>query len=361
MTTEPMFTSSEQNHLEAISPGNSGSPEEQFMQEAIEFYRHWQSMRSSSDYGDVERAFLMIFAEAPDVDWGFDGYEPAKVSKVRRRSGTASEGIVVCNQNFRVMLKLADSLTVDGAYEFIENHLDDAHTFVVGKFGQQALQFHRSGQVLDEWIYAPEERIIKVTDQQITPDVLAEDLKNFHHEYLSTSNAIGARNMWELNQAKTQYDLRHWPERHVQSFLLTYLKSCYRKSGVFVDEEIGNQGGRTDIYVQRETSPGSNVQVNTVIELKVLSPKKSFEANLDWAKEGVVQAKGYANSNTDVSFACVYDARRNKLEMPDLPRFAQTNDVRLEQYEMAVPLVSAKAAKKSRKSKDPAKKSTTAS
>ena len=98
-----------------------------------------------------------------------------------------------------------------------------------------------------------------------------------------------------------------------------------------------------------------------LIELKVLSPKKSFEANLDWAKEGVVQAKGYANSNTDVSFACVYDARRNKLEMPDLPRFAETNDVRLEQYEMAVPLVSAKAAKKSRKSKDPAKKSTTAS
>ncbi len=339
MSTEPTFTSSEQGHLETLRPGNSGSPEDQFIQEAIDFYRYWQSKRSLGDYGDAQQALLMIFSEAPDVDWGFDDYVPATTSVIRRRSGTVSQGIAVCNQNFRLMVKLHDALTVDEAYDFVERHLADKHTFVIAKFGQQTMQVHRADQPLDDWIYKPDEIVIKNTDENITPDSLAEDLRIFHHEWLSSPLAIGARNMWELNKAKTQYDLRNWPERNVQSYLLTYLRASYRRSGVFVNEEINNQGGRTDLYVQRETSPGSNKQVNTVIELKVLSPKNSFERNLQWAKDGVTQAKGYANANTDAAFACLYDARRNKLAMPELPAFALANTVRLEHYEMAAPEV----------------------
>lgn len=342
MTTEPMFTATEQGHLETLRPGNSGSPEDQFIQEVIDFYRYWQSKRLPGDYGDTQQALLMIFSETPDVDWGFDGYVPTTTSVIRRRSGTVSQGIAVCNQNFRLMVKLCDVLTVDEAYDFVERHLEDTHTFVIGKFGQQTMQVHRAGQRLSDWIYKPDELVIKNTDENITPDSLAEDLRIFHHEWLSTPLAIGARTMWELNATKTQYDLRQGPERSVQSYLLTYLRASYRKSGVFVNEEIGNQGGRTDLYVQRETSPGSNKQVNTVIELKVLSPKKSFERNLQWAKDGVIQAKGYANANTDVAFACIYDARRTKLAMPDLPSFALANTVRIEQYEMTVPLAPAK-------------------
>lgn len=342
MTIEPTFTSSEQGHLERLRPGNSGSPEDQFIQEVIDFYRYWQSKRSLGDYGDTQQALLMIFSETPDVDWGLNDYVPTKTSVLRRRSGTVSQGIAVCNQNFRLMVKLHDALTVDEAYDFVERHLADQHTFVIAKFGQQTMQVHRAGQPLDDWIHTPDEIVIKNTDEQITPDSLADDLRLFHHEWLSTPLAIGARNMWELNATKTQYELRSWPERNVQSYLLTYLRASYRKSGVFINEEISNQGGRTDLYVQRETSPGSNKQVNTVIELKVLSPKKSFESNLQWAKDGVTQAKGYANANTDAAFACLYDARRNKLAMPDLPDFAQASSVRLEHYEMAVPLAPAK-------------------
>ncbi|KTB89603.1 hypothetical protein AO072_03300 [Pseudomonas syringae ICMP 13102] len=353
MTNESMFTSSEKSHLEVLSPGNSGSAEDQFIQEAIEFYRYWQSVRSPGDYGCADRALLIIFAETPDIYWGFEGYISGGVTKARRRSGTVGEGILICNQNFRTMLRLSETLTVDEAYDFVEAYLSDAHTFVVGKFGQQAMQFHRAGQPLSEWIHEPEERLIKTTDHAVTPNGLAKDLHDFHHEYLSTSTAIAARTMWELNTAKTQYDLRTSPERQIQSFLLTYLRSFYRRSGVFVNEEISNQGGRTDIYIQRETSPGSNVQVNTVIELKVLSPKRSFDSNLKWAKEGITQAKGYANANTDVSFTCLYDARRVKDAMTDLPPFATLNSVRLEQYDMAVPTVKAKRITKALKPKKP--------
>lgn len=337
MSVEPTFTSAEQGHIETLRPGNSGSSQDQFIQEVIDFYRYWQSKRSPGDYGDTQHALLMIFSEAPDVDLGFDKYVPAATSIMRRRSGTVSQGIAVCNQNFRLMIRLQDALTVDEAYDFVESHLAEKHTFVICKFGQQTIQVHRAGQPLDDWIYKPDELVIKDTDEDLTPDSLAEDLRLFHHEWLSTPLAIGARNMWELNAAKTQYDLRSWPERSVQSYLLTYLKASYRRSGVFVNEEINNQGGRTDLYVQRETSPGSNKQVNTVIELKVLSPKNSFERNLQWAKDGVTQAKGYANANTDAAFACLYDARRNKLDMPDLPVFALANTVRLEHYKMVVP------------------------
>lgn len=360
MSIEPTFTSSEQGHIETIRPSNSGSPEDQFIQEVIDFYRYWQSKRSPGDYGDDQQALLMIFSEAPDVDWGFDNYVPSTTSVIRRRSGTVSQGIAVCNQNFRLMVKLHDALTVDEAYDFVERYLDDKHTFVIAKFGQQTIQVHRAGQSLDDWIYKPDEIVIKNTDESVTPDSLAEDLRIFHHEWLSTPLAIGARNMWELNKAKTQYELRHWPERSVQSYLLTYLRASYRKTGVFVDEEINNQGGRTDLYVQRETSPGSNKQVNTVIELKVLSSKKSFEGNLQWAKDGITQAKGYANANTDAAFACLYDARRNKLDMPDLPAFAQANSVRLEHYEMAAPPAPAKEkpAKTAKARKAPAQKLT---
>ncbi|MBK0155576.1 hypothetical protein IAE35_19740 [Pseudomonas sp. S75] len=337
MAIVPTFTSSEQGHVETLRSGNSGTPEDQFIQEVIDFYRHWQSKRSVADYGDMQHALLMIFSEAPQTDWGLENYLSTTASVMRRRSGTVSQGIAVCNQNFRVMVKLQGSLTVDEAYNFIECHLADHHTFVIVIPGQQTMHVHRAGQLLDDWIHEPTEILIKNTDDQVTPDSLAKDLIEFHHEWMSTPLAIGARNMWELNNTKTQYVLRSWPERSVQSYLLTYLRASYRNSGVFVNEEIYNQGGRTDLYIQRETSPGSNKQVNTVVELKVLSPINSFDKNLQWAKDGITQAKGYANSSTDAAFACLFDARRKKISMPDLLPFAEASAVRLEHYEMAVP------------------------
>lgn len=332
-----LFSKIEQDIITGMDSAVSGSPEDQFIQEAIEFYRYWLSSRPSNDLGPDTQALLMIFSETPDIDWGFTYHPNIPTVKVFRKGGTLSEGVVVCNQNFRVILKIHDILTVDNAYLFIDENLSSNHTFVLAKFGQQKMQIHRQGQEIEEWIYEPEEITVKNDDISLTPETLDEDLSRFHHEYLSTSTAIAARNMWEVKSGKTRSTLKTQPERHVQSFLLTYLKSSYRRSGVFINEEINNQGGRTDIIVERETSPGSRQKVNTVIELKVLSSAKSFEANSAWAISGIDQAKNYANAETDACFACLYDARRNKQAMPELKPHAKQKGVRLGEYPMQVP------------------------
>ncbi|NHN69937.1 PD-(D/E)XK nuclease superfamily protein [Pseudomonas sp. NFACC09-4] len=331
------FTEKEQEKISDMGSAVSGSAEEQFIQESFEFYRYWLSSRPSDDLGPDTQALLLIFAETPEIDWGFTYQPKAAPVKVYRMAGTLSEGVVVCNQNFKIILKLCNTLTVDEAYPFIEENLSASHTFVLGKFGQNKMQIHRSGQNIEEWFYKPEEITIKNDDTSLTPDMIDDDLSKFHHEYLSTSMAIAARNMWELKKGATQFSLRTQPERHVQSFLLTYLKGAYRRSGVFINEEVNNQGGRTDIVVERETLPGSKQKVNTVIELKVLSSAKSLEGNRDWAISGIDQAKGYANAETDACFACLYDARRDKQTMPELKPHAEQQGVRLGEYSMRVP------------------------
>lgn len=337
MDSHSPFTKNEQDRISDMDSAVSGSAEDQFIQESFEFYRYWLSSRTSNDLGPDTQALLLIFAETPEIDWGFTCQPKIVPTKAYRKAGTLSEGVAVCNQNFKIILKLYDSLTVDEAYQFVEESLSASHTFVLGKFGQKKMQIHRSGQEIEEWLHKPEEITIKNDDVSLTPKMLDDDLSRFHHEYLSTSMAIAARNMWEVKKGEKQFSLRTQPERHVQSFLLTYLKGSYRKSGVFINEEVNNQGGRTDIVVERETFPGSNQKVNTVIELKVLSSAKSFEANSAWAISGIDQAKGYANSETDACFACLYDARRDKQAMPDLKPHAEQNGVRLGEYSMQVP------------------------
>lgn len=331
------FSESESKKIVDMESAVSGSAEEQFIQESFELYRYWLSSRPSNDIGPDTQALLLIFAEAPEVDWGFTYQPDVAPVKVFRMAGTLNEGVVVCNQNFRTILKLCKNLTVDEAYQFVEENLSAFHTFVLGKFGQKKMQIHRAGQDIEEWFHRPEEVIIRNDDVTLTPEMLEEDLSRFHHEYLSTSMATAARNMWELKKDEARFSLRTQPERHVQSFLLIYLKGAYRKSGVFINEEINNQGGRTDIVVERETAPGSRQKVNTVIELKVLSSAKSFQKNSEWALSGINQAKGYGNAETDACFACLYDARRDKQTIPELKPHAVLQNVRLGEYSMEVP------------------------
>lgn len=69
MTIEPTFTYSEKSHIERLRPGNSGSSEDQFIQEVIDFYRYWQSKRSLGDYGSTEQALLMILRKRRTSIW----------------------------------------------------------------------------------------------------------------------------------------------------------------------------------------------------------------------------------------------------------------------------------------------------
>lgn len=338
MTTTPLFTDNELSTLSEVQTAKSGSAEDQFIQECIELVRVWLSTRKlrNDPPPPDNQAILFVFAEAPLIDYGFDKNAVSNHQQIRKKMGTLGQGIVVCNQNFKVMLKARELLTVEGAYAFAESHLSTSHSFTIAKVGQHKLQIHRIGQSLENWLDDPEEILINIDEILLTPDVIAEDLKRFHHTYLSTPLARAARHMWVLPKGQIQHRLGEQPEQHIQSFLLSHLDGLYGRAAVFVREEIKNQGGRVDIWIDRP-SQGSSGKVNTVLELKVLNPSKSFNANQKWARSGVEQADSYRNHDTDTAFACLFDARREKLDMPELEPYALEKKVRLEQYPMDVP------------------------
>ncbi|OQS47700.1 hypothetical protein B0T49_12140 [Chromobacterium violaceum] len=343
MTTTSTFTNKELSRLKEVQAAKSGSAEDQFIQECIGLVREWLSTRQlrKDPPPPDNQAILFIFAEAPLIDFGFDKNIVNEPRRIRRKQGTLGEGIVVCNQNFKVMLKVRESLTIEDAYSFAENQLSTLSSFTIAKVGQHKLQIHRTGQNLEDWLDDPEEIPININETLLTPDVIAEDLKRFHHSYLSTPLARAARHMWTLPEEMTQYRLGELPEQHIQSFLLSHLDGLYGRASVFVHEEIKNQGGRVDIWIERP-SLGLSGKVNTVLELKVLAPTKSPNENYKWARKGVEQANSYRNHDTDTAFACLFDARREKQDMPELTPYALEKNVRLEQYLMDVPADSKK-------------------
>lgn len=338
MATQQLFTDKELNRLNEVQSAKSGSAEDQFIQECIELVRDWLSTRQRRNDPPPpdDQAILFVFAETPMIDLGFDKSAVSDLGRVWKKQGTLGQGIVVCNQNFKVMRKVRESLAIDDAYKFADKQLSPLSSFTIAKVGQHKLQIHRAGQNLEDWFSDPEEILINIDERILTPEVIADDLRRFHHLYLSTSVARAARHMWVLPDGEVRYRLGEQPEQHIQSFLLSHLDGLYARAGVFVHEEIKNQGGRADIWIERSNS-GSSGKVNTVLELKVLAPTKSFNENHSWAKSGVEQADGYRNHDTDTAFACMFDARREKLDMPGLAPYALEKNVRLEQYLMSIP------------------------
>lgn len=351
MTTLSLFTNNELSQLDKVQTAKSGSAEDQFIQECIELVRDWLFTRQARNDppSPINQAILFVFAETPLIDFGFDKSTVNEPQKIRRKQGTLEEGIVICNQNFKIMRKVRENLTVEDAYAFAENQLSTLSSFTIAKVGQNKLQIHRAGQDLDDWLDDPDEVIINIDEITITPEVISEDIKRFHLTYLSTPLARAARHIWIRPKDGGLFRLGDRPEEHIQSFLLSHLDGLYSRAAVFVDEEIKNPGGRADIWIQRPAL-GSSRKVNTVLELKVLAPTKSTTANTEWAKSGIEQAGGYRNSDTDAAFTCLFDARRDKVDMPELVTYAIEKNVRLEQYLMAVPTGSVKSSKVSEKS-----------
>jgi hypothetical protein len=338
MTVQEAFTDNELGQLDDVDAAKSGSAEDQFFQECTSLVRIWlqtRELRKEPAAPDAQ-AILFIYAEAPMVDLGFDPTTVDAPKKIRKKLGTLAQGIVVCNQNFKVMLKVRELLTVEDAFDFAENCLSTSVSFAIAKVGQYKMQIHRAFQDLDEWLDDPDEIPVNIDDIHLTPEVIADDLERFHDAYLSTHLARAARHMWTYDEKKSVHRLGERPEEHVQSFLLSHLDGLYGRASVFVHEEVKNKGGRTDISIARP-SLGKSGKVNTVLELKVLAPTNSPKANNDWGMKGVEQADSYRNADTDAAFTCLFDARKEKLEMPDLAPFAKSNDVVLKIYSMGLP------------------------
>lgn len=352
MTVQKPFSDNELGQLDELDTAKSGSTEDQFFQECTSLVRDWlqtRELRKDPAAPDIQ-AILFIYAETPEVDFGFDPKTVDTPKKIRKKFGTLAQGIVVCNQNLNVMLKVRELLTVEDAFVFAENHLTTSVSFAIAKVGQYKMQIHRAFQDLDKWLDDPDEITVSIDDIHLTPEVIADDLERFHDAYLSTHLARAARHMWTSDEETSAHRLGERPEEHIQSFLLSHLDGLYGRASVFVHEEVKNKGGRTDINIARPSLSKSG-KVNTVLELKVLAPTNSPKVNSNWGMKGVEQANNYRNADTDAAFACLFDARKDKSPMPDLAPFAKNNDVVLKLYPMALPpdaVVKAKAKAKAK-------------
>jgi hypothetical protein len=165
-------------------------------------------------------------------------------------------------------------------------------------------------------------------------------LQRFYIHGVSTHR--GHCRIWEDEKKRR---LRPEPERTVQGALFLFLLGCIEihHQGV-VRVEVYHPKGRDDIEIIRSDHGKYKVGI---LELKVLSPKKSQKANLDWALKGIQQVLAYsATYNTaseqivDAKYVCCFDGRKSDTPMPEFFSTAATAAVQGRRYFMETPGVS---------------------
>lgn len=321
----------------------AGSPHERFFQTLVDYFIGWTTANAgpiAAGHINRGRALLVLFSESPRLEPGI----PEHIIVVRKpafaRLYTLDDGVAVAGESLSEVVRLIPTFPdgADEAMTFVQAHLKEDQAFAILMFGQSRMLVHDSGVPIDEWVQA--QRVIEIRQipsEEITPELLNEQLDEFHNAALSTHRGTIARLMWNIREEPLLPLLRHKPELHVQSGLLTYFRGIYRGKVAVVDEEVSLTEGRVDVRLVRFDS--DKRQLVTMIELKILVPQDSDPANLAWAHEGIDQAYRYKQTNyTDAAFACIYDARRSKADtMPSLQLDADAKGVLLKVHPMAVP------------------------
>ena len=322
----------------------SGTPQERFFQSLVDYFIEWSIANAASiASGHVKnsQALLVIYSESPRLEPGL----PAELCKdpedVFPCLCTLDDGVAVANVSLADVYQHVPSFTngaVD-AMKFVRKHLSADQTFALLMMGQNRVLAHDQGVPIDEWIKVP--RVLKVQlidESTITPELIEQQLDEFHNQATATHRGTIARLMWKIEEEPTLSILREAPELHVQSGLVTYFRGLYRHKVANVDEEIPLTEGRVDVRICRFDK--SNERFFTMIELKVLDPRSNDAKNLAWAHKGIQQAHDYKKTvQTDSAFACIFDARRDQtVLMPGLQTDADGKGVILKLHPMTVPL-----------------------
>lgn len=332
--------------LEGLESGLSqvsGSTQERFFQNLLDYFAGWLSSNASSiakGHVSSDRALLVVFSESPDLYFTSVAGNSAVPVEVFASTHTLGDGVALATENLSKVLHAVPNFKggANEALTFVRTHLSADQTFALLMLGQERMLVHEAGVQIDEWLLS--QRVIpisRLSESLITPNLIDEQLNEFHVDALSSYRGTTARLMWQISEAPTLSVLGPNPELHVQSALLTYFRGIYRKTVAFADEEVALNEGRVDIRIARADKV--NGRAVTMLELKVLDPKKSDGENLKWAHKGIKQAHGYMKTrDTDAAFACIYDARRDKSNsMSTLASDAEEKGVRLKLQPMEVP------------------------
>lgn len=342
MAVSSKFSKEELSKLKGTEASISGTPEIRFLQASLDYFGQWLSAHAQRLKAAVvphAQAMVMLYAQAPLISLGLHPDLVEHEHHVNRHLCAQENGLVVCNENLNTMVEVVPAFdNSQQAMNFCTQHLHADQVFVILLLTQRKALVHHAGADLTEWIDNPQ--IVELPENsplEITPAMIEKRMQVFYDTGLRTHRGIAARHMWLLDSEFAKLDTQ--PELRVQSFLLVHLRASYHdRARVLVDEEIRNSGGRVDIRVARH-HPASGDEVETMIELKVLPPTDSDSKNEKWAIKGITQANDYRTDFTDVCFACVYDARQIKSDMPKVQAAADQQKVTLKRYEMALPPV----------------------
>ncbi|MHA6847205.1 PD-(D/E)XK nuclease domain-containing protein [Ralstonia syzygii] len=321
----------------------SGSAQERFFQALVDYFIQWSACHAASiSAGHIkpDRALLVVYSESPKLEPGIPTSVSVNPIEVFAALLTLDDGVAVAVESLSEVIQHVPQFNngATEAFQFVREHLKADQTFALLMLGQSRMLVHDKGVPIDEWMHKP--RTIKVEqldEAAITPELIGQQLDEFHNEALASHRGTIARLMWQIEEEPTLSVLRHKPELHVQSGLLTYFRGLYRNKVATVDEEVALTEGRVDVRVVRFDQ--AKQRFITMIELKVLDPKNTDAKNLEWAHQGIEQAHGYKKTNqAEAAFACIYDARRSKADqMPTLKPDANAKGVLLKVQPMEVP------------------------
>lgn len=321
----------------------SGTPHERFFQSLVDYFIEWSSVNAAAiAAGHVKnnQALLVIYSESPRLEPGLPAELCEDIEEVFLSLYTLDDGVAVANVSLAEVFQHVPSFTkgAPDAMKFVRTHLNADQTFALLMLGQNRVLVHDAGVPIDDWVKA--QRVIKVQlvdEAEITPELIEQQLDEFHKQAMATPLASHARLMWKIEEEPTLSVLNEKPELHVQSGLVTYFRGLYRYKVANVDEEIPLTKGRVDVRISRFDK--SKDRFFTMIELKVLAPTSSDKSNLEWARKGIQQAHDYKQTfQTESAIACIFDARRDQSKlMPELQTDADAKGVVLKLHPMAVP------------------------
>lgn len=321
----------------------SGTPQERFFQTLVDYFINWSVANSAVlEAGRVasDKALLVLFSESPKLEPGVPEEAIVERQEVFSALLTLDDGVAVAVESLSEVIQLVPGFKrgATEAFQFVRRHLRAEQTFALLLLGQSRILVHDEGVAIDEWMKGPRTIKVKQLDEsEITPELVAQQLDEFHNEALAFPQGTIARLMWKIEEEPTPSELVHEPELHVQSGLLTYFRGLYRNKVATIDEEVSVNEGRVDVRLVRFDE--NKQRRITMIELKVLKPRGGSTTNLKWALKGIGQAHGYKKTNfAETAFACIYDARSDKKDkMPSLQVEADAKGVLLKIHPMQVP------------------------
>lgn len=348
MTKGKSFSEKELTTLHATLPGISGNQEDRFIQACIQYYRDWLKQRLATDsFNGIQqsKAFTFVYSKSPRVELENLAADEFENKRVFDFSFAIEDGLMLANENLKVCYQLIQEFSdVNENIRFLEESEFSARCFVIILPAQKRVLIHRENEAFDEWLDEPHAEQIDTAVTEIGPDLIYSQVNNFHEKCTKTARGTISRLMWDTKNMK----FRHMPELHVQSGLMIHFRALLPEASVIVDEEVPNPGGRLDIRITRYDKSLQKL-ITSILELKVLCPKKSQNENSEWAVSGVQQANSYRDSNTDTCFACIFDGRKDKQQvLSGLQKASEELNVKLSMNEMELPKPRSKAATKAK-------------